>query len=510
MGAAPIETELKFLLEPEAAADLLAHPALQGEEHTDRLRSVYFDTAERDLRCAGFGLRVRRTGGGFVQGLKRQDGAGAVSRQEWESPVPGEAVDAALLQDTPAHAILDGRALAPVFSTTVKRLSRLCRAEGVLIEASLDAGEVSVGGRSEPIHELELELKDGDVHALFALGRQLAADFSVRLSFESKAERGYRLADKDDLAARASADAPLSADLCAAEAFQRIARACLAQVCANAEVLRRVRRPEAVHQMRVGLRRLRAAFAAFKPMLADRRLNVVEAELKWLAGELDRARDIDVFVQSTFRPAAAEMSDAALAPLGRQLLKAQSAAYDRALKAATSRRYAVLTVEAAAWIEAGRWTTLKDPVLTALRARPAREFAIEALDHLRRVVRRRGHDLANLDHVSRHKLRIRAKRLRYATEFFAPLFEDAGKSQSKFLRALKRMQDRLGELNDLAVARDRILRDAGLRTPELALAAGRLIGRREKSEKALLDEAVEEYDRFRAAPAFWREAADAS
>lgn len=188
------EIELKFRLGPRAAARLAAHPALAGEDSVQSLRSVYFDTPDQALRRAGWGLRVRATGRGFVQTLKGQTGGDVLNRAEWETPVPSEALDWQAVKTTPAAALLKGRRrdLSPRFASTVRRRARLVAFEGAVIEAAYDEGELSAGGRVESLRELELELKDGPPQALFALARRLSADVALVPLFESKAERGWR------------------------------------------------------------------------------------------------------------------------------------------------------------------------------------------------------------------------------------------------------------------------------------------------------------------------------
>lgn len=505
-AAGAVEIELKFRLPENAAEEVLQHPLLQGRKRSARMRSIYFDTPDRDLRRCGLGLRVRNTGHGFVQTVKQDDGSGGITRGEWEAPTEEESLNPGALADTPAAKVLDGRigALQPVFSTTVERRTRLSRENGGVIEIAFDVGEVSTGDRREAISEVELELKEGDPRILFDFGRRLVRETPLRLSFQGKAERGHRLVDGATLEPRSGESPTLSPDLDAGQAFQAIALSCLAQVVGNAEVLERALRPEAVHQTRVGLRRLRAALAAFQPMLRDDEHDGVEAELKWLARELDPARDMDVFIEDVFRPAARETGDDSLAVLGRRLLEAQTRAYDRVLQAVTSRRCAVLVMDAAAWIEAGAWTRSTDAVLASLRAHPAAGFASDALDRLCKVVRRRGRRFGQLDSAGRHKLRIRAKRLRYAVEFFDPLFPDASKSRHKFLQALKDLQDCLGALNDLSVARAQIPVWPGLDQSDVAFAAGRIIGRREAQEATLLTEAAAAFEAFDDSPPFWR------
>ena len=199
-----MEIELKFRMPPGAAEQVLQHPMLQGPERTAQLRSVYFDTPDGALRGRGLGLRLRDTGEGFVQTVKHDDGSGGIERGEWECFTPDEALDGDALARTPAGKALGGRIgdLRPVFATSVERRMRV-RCEGdTVIEVSFDSGEVSSGDRREPISEVELELKEGQPAALFDLGRQLVRATPLRLSFESKAERGYRLSVRAALSDR--------------------------------------------------------------------------------------------------------------------------------------------------------------------------------------------------------------------------------------------------------------------------------------------------------------------
>jgi len=493
MASPATETELKFRLGPGAVVRLSGHPALQGPQTSQSLRSVYFDTPDGLLRAAGCGLRVRSTPDGFVQTLKRQTAPGQTARDEWEVPVASEALDRAALRATPAHKLLKGRRrdLAARFATTVVRRIRMVDWEGARIEVAFDAGELSADEKREPIYELELELKAGAPAALFSLARRLARDLAIVPVFESKAERGWRLADGISRCPRRAVATPLSSDATTAVAFRRIAMACLAQVSANAELLRVVRRPEAVHQMRVGLRRLRAAVGVFKPLLAETGREGIETELKWLAHEADAARDLDVFIRDIFHPTAQAAPSPELAPLGRHLLTARGQAYDRVLKAIASPRYALLMLETTAWIETA-----------ALPDDPVAPFAAAALDRLHHQVEQRARDLFDLDAEARHHLRIRTKRLRYAAEFFTDLFP-ARRRRARYLKALERLQDTLGALNDLAVARDRIPGEAALDDPAVAFVAGRVIGRHERDEAALLTATVKACGRFHEARPFW-------
>ncbi|HEX4098762.1 MAG TPA: CHAD domain-containing protein [Caulobacteraceae bacterium] len=502
----PTETELKFLVGPKAADELRAHPALKAPERTQHLRSIYYDTPGWRLHRERVALRLRDTGRGMVQTLKQYGGDGAFSRGEWERKVRGDRIDLDALKDTPAAAALcdDDGELEPVFVTTVERNVRRCAEDGALIEVGYDVGELEAGDRRTPIQELELELKHGEPAALFALARRLAADVDIRLSFESKSERGYRLADDAELEPRTSQIIPLDPKMSAAAAFKALAISCLGQAAANAEILGDHARPEAVHQMRIGLRRLRAVMKAFEPMLPGTDGEAVDDELKWLAGELDHARNLDVLISSSYVRAVQSLDATGFAALGRRLLEAQTKAYRRAGSVARSRRCARLWLEAAAWIEAGDWTSSDDPIATRAREKPIQAFAAEALDHLRKVVRKRGRLWDRLDARGRHKLRIRAKRMRYAAELFSPLFRRDAGGRKAFLGPLKQMQGCLGDLNDVDSARDKALSESMADEPELAFALGRVVGWREFDEPALKGAAAKAVKLFCKAEPFWR------
>jgi inorganic triphosphatase YgiF len=501
---AGLETELKFEVDSTSLERLKTHPALAGPGEPKRLRSVYFDTPHHDLKNHGVTLRVREADDGYVQTVKTRQGPGLFARDEWESAVNGVCPDARALADTPAGEVLNGHSasLAPVFATIVDRQVHLWRHDDDLVEVSLDQGEITAGGQSEPIRELELELKEGDPVALFDLARDLAHEAPLRLIFDSKGERGYRLAGHDGLAALKAERTALSQDMTAADAFRRVARSALAQIAGNAQLLRRAKLPDALHQTRVGLRRLRAALTAFRDVLAGPGLARVRAETKWLAKSLDEARDVDVFIQSTFHPAeqAAGDGDPALEALGSRLRHTQADAYERAVAAIDSRRFADLLLETAAWVEVGDWTRSDGRG----RDEPIGKFGIRELERLSGKVVKKGRRLGELDPPARHKLRIQAKKLRYATEFFGGAFgSKAERRRRRYLAALRELQDRLGELNDINVARTQGPVFLNGRGTDVAFAAGLIVGRREQDEPELLKASEKAFKAFSSAKPFW-------
>ncbi|GGL22426.1 CHAD domain-containing protein [Caulobacter rhizosphaerae] len=511
------EIELKFLIAPEASDGVLAR--LEGREAVRQLDATYFDTVDHALRRAGFGLRIRDGENGRKQTLKSASSGGVFARGEWESAVDGPEPDRDLLARTPAARVINGDALAPVFVTRVKRVTRLVERDGATIEAAFDQGELRADDRRAEVSELELELKAGPPRVLFDLARDLAAHVPLRLSLVSKAERGYALAlGEGD---RPSAEATLAAEASTGEALQALGRAALDRLCAAAEALRTRPGPERVHKLRVAARRFRTLLSTFKTLAGAPDARHVKAELKWLAGALGAARDLDVFIADVWRPAVesplatdqtgpaqdpleAEAQDEAraLAAFGKALLAAQTDAYAKAGQAVDSARFRALAIDAAAWLEAGAWTT--DRRLDKRRARPAADFAANALDRARRRIRKDGRDLAALSPEDRHHLRIRGKKLRYAVEDLGGLFSDHPKRRARFVTATKALQDALGLLTDQA-GREVLAREVALSCddPEAAFAAGRLTAGGAEQEAALLAEAQGAYVSFAEAKRFW-------
>jgi triphosphatase len=505
-----METELKFEVDDAAAERLSQRLGFARKGRTVSLRSVYFDTPDGRLNAEGIAVRIREDAGHFIQTVKTS--APGLVRGEWEMEVAGPTLDLAAAAETPLLHALNGygpETLRPAFETRIERATRRLRVEGGMVEAALDRGTVGDGQTDAPILELELELKRGKPEALFRFARALAGVAPMNLSFASKAERGYALVDGEPLAPMKAADPKLSREDTAASAFKAIAGSALAQMANNARVLRRLRRIEALHQLRVGARRLRSAISLFGPMLADGHVDEIKGELRWLTGELDDARNLDVFITQTFRPAAKRHARSmGLSNLGRALITAQTRAYDRAEAALGSERFRTLMLETAAWIETGPWTSGDEPRLVALRQRPIKAVAREILKRGRRKVMKAGKALAGLAPQPRHKLRINAKKLRYACGFFTGLYSGKAASRLKrFVAAMEGLQDGLGALTDI-VAADSLTAElataAATDAPaKLGFAAGLIAGERQTDEAAATRAAEKAYARFAKAEPFW-------
>lgn len=253
-----------------------------------------------------------------------------------------------------------------------------------------------------------------------------------------------------------------------AAARRAVLREALEQVLDNVPGAIAGKDPEYLHQLRVGTRRLRAALRVFRGTMRKEEERALARTLRALARVTGPARDWDVNLRRL--PA---------------FLRAQAAARQRAAHARLRRTLAALQL----WIL---------PRGLALPRVDLDVFARDVLEALDRKARRRGERMDWRRPRQRHALRIRLRRLRYACEFLRGAFPDA--ESEPLVRSLKQLQDLIGELNDMQVAR-RLVRELRGRR------ARRLPGTRERELIASLPVA---WRGFAAAPRFWASPASAA
>jgi triphosphatase len=170
----------------------------------------------------------------------------------------------------------------------------------------------------------------------------------------------------------------------------------------------------------------------------------------------------------------------------------------------------MLMLELAAWIETGPWTMNQNEPARLARARPIEFFAAEELTRRHKKVKKDGKQLAKLELVARHELRIRIKKLRYAAEFFSKLFPGQKRRKRELLASLKKLQDALGDVNDVAVQaglKGEILGSKGGKAAvnqHRAFAAGLIIGHQKARLESLLNSAEDAFSDFKKAKTFWK------
>lgn len=218
--------------------------------------------------------------------------------------------------------------------------------------------------------------------------------------------------------------------------------------------------PEYLHQLRVGMRRLRAALYIYAKALRADDVRALRKDLRRLARLAGPARDWDVS-RRHFAPA--------LRPAGERRRRAAYARLQRALRPAPG------------WVP---------PRAIDLAQAPLPDFARAVLEHAESKALKKGGRLDWNSARRRHALRRRLRRLRYACEFLRGAFP--GRDAEPLIRSLKRLQALLGDLNDLEVSR-RLHGELGREAPRRGARARRLLERLPAAWRA-----------FSTAPRFWR------
>jgi CHAD domain-containing protein len=258
---------------------------------------------------------------------------------------------------------------------------------------------------------------------------------------------------------------------------------------------------EPVHQMRVAVRRLRCCFAAFRGVLACPELDAAETGLKGLGRRLAPVRDWDVFVTET---APAVLAAVPEHPKLTRLLRAADrrrselrTALCTWLEGAEFRR---LGIELA-WLAATRsWLGALDEAAQQALQTDLTAFAAAALHRRMRRLMSSAEEFDTLGPAALHAVRLRAKRLRYTAEIFAPLYP--GKATRRFLQRLTRLQQRLGEANDASVASG-LLAELGGEGGRHGYAVGLVEGFAAGSTLPAHERTMQAWDKFRRQPAFW-------
>lgn len=502
MAGTPRGIAVKFCMPSASAAETAAATRPLAGAGYKTLTLTYFDTPNGALGRAKMALCVCREGDRYVQALK-EGGEDALACRDWETEIAGPGPELDVLRGVPAgRRLARAGKLGAVCVIEVRRRTALAAEGESRIELALDECVARVGGKVAPFAELELKLKSGPQRGLIALAHELVSSADLTPSFITKAERGSMLARPPRSYARKFSAPTLTRGMTSANAFQSVALACLRQVAANAEGLRHHPSPEVIHQMRVGLRRLRSLMTTFGKVATDGRLAAIKAELKWIAGELDAARNLDVLLHGDNRAAAQKDGGDGRKGLGLRLRTARRMAYVRAVGAVECERFRRLLVDLLVWIEAGPWTV--GEATKSQRERAVERLATKELRERRRKMVKSASNFRGLSPKDRHKLRIEAKRLRYAADVFLGLYNHPKRAKA-FMARLGEVQDSLGELNDVVVG-ERLAHDAAHSPGEAPrnFVAGRITGALKARVAPLMDRAEAALEAFAEAKPFWK------
>jgi triphosphatase len=440
------EFELKFAI-PATARQRIAAALSTGKTLRQRLRAVYFDTADGALARHGLVVRLRKEGRRWVQTAKGPTSS-PLERLEYNVTLASTkagampVVDLALHAATPLGAALNKALhlkagdvppqLTAMYETDIQRITRIAEQDGSLIELALDRGHVLANGQSSAICELEIELKQGLPEHAVGLARQWCAEYGLSLSSITKSMKGQRLRGGHTTHTAVTAVAPqFERDATDAQIVRAVFDSCLLQILPNAsELSAGSGDPDQVHQLRVGIRRLRTALRELRDLSGGFDPNW-ETALVDVFRQLGRSRDHHQLAR-TLQP----KLEAAGGP---------------------SLTFGLATEDDVDLGRVVRTPAFQDGLLCLIGFTPRAPAPAEHDNSMRRSAKKAlslrlgklylqvvkdGKRFLSLSDEQQHRLRKRLKRLRYLVEFSAPLFSH--RKTKKFITAIKPAQEALG------------------------------------------------------------------
>lgn len=427
-----------------------------------KLSTIYYDTDDLRLTRWGCSLRLRR-GQGWTLKLPAASENGSLARVEHTFVATGTKPPAKALELVAAF--LRGRAVGPVARLrTVRKSLRLHGVSGEEIAeiADDDVRVMSDGRVVDRFREIEVELLNGAPTSMLDGLRRSLQDAGAGVVDETpksvRALGAPALTPPELYCARPSGQSP-AADVI------RYALASSVEMLMRADApLRLNMDPEAVHQARVATRKLRSDLRTFGPLLREEWVRSLRGKIKWFTDELGAVRDADVLVGRLRRWAAR---------LSAKNVRAVEAVIERFAKESHAAR-----AELAGVLREKRYLELLNELVDAAAdprvEQPASEPAIDVLPRLVEVPwKKLCKAITALNNKAGdeqlHRVRIKAKRCRYAAEAIVPV---GGKPIVRFARRVQRFQRILGELHDAVVAEQRLREIKGDR--EDIFAAGTL------------------------------------
>ena len=375
----------------------------------------------------------------------------------------------------------------------------MIRREDCTVELALDEGRVEADGQSRQFREVELELLSGSPQGMLAIARELFSDFRIWPSKSSKAARGYRLLRQEPEIAAPLLAQKVTLHECnsARDAFVAILQSSAEHIIANQRVVLETGEVEAVHQMRVGLTRLRSALRSIRPYTKALWLTELESDAQSVVRSVGKLRDADVLMAEIYTPVADEQSNGVPGFPG--LLQALKAHRDAVYKEAVDN------------LDKGAWSRLLVTMILSPQlletgggfAKPVATVAAECLERRWKKVRNYGERIDSLDLEERHSMRKALKKLRYNCEFFYTLYDQEGQ---RFIKRLKKMQELFGAINDVRMAEQLIALALGQRRKDAKTlaAAGYILGRHEANVPLVWSKAKGEWKHLEKASGFWR------
>jgi len=479
-----MKSELTLLIDSANFADLARHPIWHRRASVPpsrrRQTSHCFDTQDFDLWQFGFALRVCRVNRQWEQILENRGRQLAGLRQyhAWQTPVKFGLPDVAALLESVKDdkaltrnlsLLLQSKPMVPVFAAQNRHTCHFLRVDGWdQIEVKAGHIELQYGELRTDSCEIVLRLVAGDPGCLYRFAQELLAIAPLRLGHASLAERGYAMCMPQSAGAVKAGGVNLDSSMSVQQALYEIISMCSAQIQANESGVVSGNNPEYIHQMRVGLRRLNLAFELIRELLPCP--PTLREALSQIRRDLGAARDWEVLAGDMLGGIIKEgRTEEGLVRLQTMILRQAAKNRRQAAGIVLSERYTHSLLALGVWAQEmlGQPIAVVDSNVEGVLGLGA--FVQQVMARRDAHLHKRGKRLLGANDEARHEMRLSAKKLRYAAEFFEALYPAA--KLRAYVDGLAEMQQVLGVLNDAVVA-DELLLHRAVGAADLAPTAG--------------------------------------
>lgn len=479
---------LEFTLPPSESEALLRLPQVRRSGgRAAVVETLWHDTADCELSAATLSLAESK--GRWRLERSRPDGA-ALWPPATPAPAVAEAGDVHELGDLPAP-------LMPMAGFRGQR--RLLRwASDETVSATLTEGTIRGLAREKPVCRLEL---DGPAPALAAITGQIAETVCIEVPRWSLAAEALAFARNQRPLPRRTGAPEVPPGMTVGDAIVCITGHLTDVILASVADAAAGETPEPVHAMRVAVRRLRSALSVFRKAAFCPQIDAARAGLHSLAAVLGEARDWDVFLAGVGQDIASALpGDARIEWVLTASRQQRERAYANLRREFASPAFRALSVSLALLPALRPWEWDADEDRQAMLEADAGDYATAFLTRRHDHILNPGPDISLLPAVELHELRKQGKRLRYAAEFFAPIY--GRRSTRRFVRSVSRLQEALGHLNDGQAAGELMARLRG-GGPERHFAAGAVQGFAAARGLDARGEIAKTWSKFRRTEAFW-------
>ena len=478
---------LEFILPPDDLPRLFRQPTFQrrtGRPAATEL--VWYDTAEGDLANDLLSLCE-------AKGLWRLEQARPRPGELWApgtpAPLVAEQADRTALGQLPEP-------LMPIAGFRGQRRSvRLTSEE----DGGLVVLEGTLRGMAQEKPSCRIVLT-GAAPLLVELSRQLADVVALEVPRWSHATEAAAVARGWPAPARHSGAPEVPPGMAVGDAIALVVGHLTDVILAGVQDAAAGETPEAVHAMRVAVRRLRSALSVFRKVADGEAFQALKPQLQELGAALGRARDWDVFLAGTGQDVATALpEDRRIAAMLAMAAKKREAGYAGLRQTFASPAFRQLAIGLVQFAALRPWELEAGEERAAALADDASHYASKLLAKRHEHMLEPGPDISDLPAPDLHDLRKQGKRLRYAAEFFAPCY--GRRSTKRFVRGVSRLQEALGHLNDGAAAAELMGMLRG--GPDAHFADGAVQGFAAARSTDAREAIAKSWTKFRRAEPFW-------